>query len=208
MPGYTASYQPVQERGAAFGRAAAEFPGRVRRAMGQALGVTQKYVVQFIRNPGGGFGPLIASKAGGLVTSWMPHLSADGMRGSLDSSKLHSSVMESGRRAGAPMPPVDAIERWLKDKGIIRAEERAVKALGGFLRGKRRGRRLTSGQRLDAIEQREKMIRRRAWAIAKAIAKNGIKGRRYTWQALKAAQPHVAKAFHDVTIWTVRTTTE
>jgi hypothetical protein len=207
VPTYSAIYQGVAERGAAFGRGAAGFRPQVRRAMMQALGATQKYVVQFIRNPGGGFGPLIASKAGGLVTSWTPHLSADGMRGNLDSSKIHSSIMDGGRKAGARMPPVEAIERWLRDKGIVRAEEQAVRALGGFIRGGRRARRQSAEQRLDLIEQRERAIKRRAWAIARSIAKRGIKGRNYVPQALKAAQPHVERAFHGAADWAIKATT-
>ena len=79
-------------------------------------------------------------------------------------------VMEHGRRPGARRPPIDAIERWVHRKGLA----------DGFSKQGRR--RKKKGQ-----ANRERGI---AFAIARSIAKKGIKARRF----YARAAPRIAKA--------------
>lgn len=74
----------------------------------------------------------------------------------------YADVIELGRRPGAKMPPVSAIEQWIKIKPLK-------------LRN-RQG---------EFIKSTESNIKSAAFAIAKGIAKNGIEGINYYKEAIE-----------------------
>jgi len=74
----------------------------------------------------------------------------------LVNTAAHSANVEAGRRKGARMPPVESIQGWVHRKGLV-AKGR-----------NRKGRELSM-----------------AWAVARAIAKRGIKGRWILKTAMK-----------------------
>ena len=76
----------------------------------------------------------------------------------------HMIVMDQGRRPGQKMPPVDAIQDWV----TRRAGRGQIRLSGG-------------------ATDRVKQARGIAWAIARAIAKNGIEGRKYIEKSTQKA---------------------
>ena len=78
-----------------------------------------------------------------------------------DEAGKYADVIEFGRRPGAKMPPVSAIEKWLKLKPIK-------------LRN-RQG---------EFIKSTESAIKSAAYAIAQSIGKNGIQGINYYGEAI------------------------
>lgn len=111
---------------------------QMRLGMMQSTALVQKNVKEAIRSPGGGFGSMVLGAANNLFSSWTPQVSESGERGSVSSSKIYSEVMNTGRRPGAPMPPVDAIERWVKARRIGQGGVRAARAVSGLIRGGKR----------------------------------------------------------------------
>jgi hypothetical protein len=73
----------------------------------------------------------------------------------------YADVIEDGRRAGAKMPPVKAIEQWIKIKPLK-------------LRNKQG----------EFIKSTESNIKSAAFAIAKSIGENGIVGIKYYQEAI------------------------
>jgi hypothetical protein len=78
-----------------------------------------------------------------------------------DEAGKYADVIELGRRPGAKMPPVSAIEKWLKLKPIK-------------LRN-RQG---------EFIKSTESAIKSAAYAIAKSIGEKGIQGINYYGEAI------------------------
>lgn len=78
-----------------------------------------------------------------------------------DEAGKYADVIEFGRRAGAKMPPVAAIEKWIRLKPL-----------------KLRNR---QGEFIKATESN---IKSAAFAIAKSIGKNGIEGINYYQEAI------------------------
>ena len=70
--------------------------------------------------------------------------------------------IEKGRRAGAKMPPVSAIENWIKIRKII---PRPVTLKSG--------------------KQRVPTVQQLAYVIARSIAKNGIKPRQFMRESIE-----------------------
>lgn len=91
--------------------------------------------------------------------------------GFVGSDLVYAPVMELGRKPNGPMPPVAELKVWVERKpGLARAT-------GGVTR-KGRQRKPKSGSKADKAQWAM------AWAIAKSIAKKGIKGR-YYWRETK-----------------------
>lgn len=85
----------------------------------------------------------------------------------------HARNVHQGRRPGARMPPPSALLPWV----------RRNKVAGTFsMRTRRR-----TGSRV--LRQRQDLAA--AWAIAKAIARRGIKAKPFLTDALKAATPQI-----------------
>ena len=78
-----------------------------------------------------------------------------------DLTGKYADVIEDGRRPGAKMPPVKAIEDWIKLKPLKLRNRQ-----GGF------------------IKATESNIKSAAFAIAKSIGKNGIEGINYYQDAV------------------------
>lgn len=169
----------------------------VRLSMLRGTALVTKNVKETIRSPGGGFGPLIAGKANNMMQSWSDEVTGGGLRGASFSSKIYSSVMDQGRRPGAKMPPVQAIENWIRDKGIVEKQEKAVKALGRIIRGGK-GFRLGKAKKVLAGEARERHIKSLAFVFARSIGRKGIVGRRFVQKALGKSWPHLQKLFDGV----------
>ncbi len=82
---------------------------------------------------------------------------------SVYNSSPHAGVIEYGRRPGARMPPLAAIEAWVHRKGLV---------LGVTKKGKRR--RLSSRLTPSQISGYQAQVRRVAWLIARSIARRGL----------------------------------
>lgn len=87
-------------------------------------------------------------------------------------AQKYGPVVEGGRRAGARMPPIEPIVKWIKQKPV-----RLQKAGGGF------------------IKMTDANINSAAFRIAKAIAKNGIPGVFYYRDAIEAELASSAPEF-------------
>ena len=92
--------------------------------------------------------------------------------------------VEIGRKPGT-MPPVDAIQRWVHDKG-----------LGGRTRVVSRGPRAGQEQLVRAGAKVERQI---AWAIAIKIKREGIKGKFMFRDGARASQPFIRARFQAAT---------
>jgi hypothetical protein len=88
--------------------------------------------------------------------------------------------VEVGRKPGT-MPPVDAIQRWVHDKG-----------LGGRTRVVKSGRNAGQERLVRAPANVERQI---AWAIAIKIKRQGIKGKFMFRDGAKASQPFIRMRF-------------
>ena len=86
-----------------------------------------------------------------------------------DATGQYADVIEFGRRPGAKMPPVKAIEDWIRIKPLK-------------LRNKQ-------GQ---FIKSTESAIKSAAFAIAKSIGENGIQGINYYTEAIEDTWPEYA----------------
>jgi hypothetical protein len=91
--------------------------------------------------------------------------SIETLRGRVFSSLPYAIVIDQGRRPGAAMPPIDAIQLWV---------ERVMGIPAGF----------------DDNESEQV-----AWAIAKSIAKKGIQARHFVDQGVAAAMPTLEAIF-------------
>lgn len=88
------------------------------------------------------------------------------------SAREYANVVEYGRRKGAKQPPTKAIIQWIKQKPI-----RLQKPGGGF------------------IPMSEANIKRAAFLMARAIAKNGIPETRFYRDAIEAELEARGEAF-------------
>lgn len=79
-----------------------------------------------------------------------------------------TAAMEEGRRPGARCPPVSALAAWARRKGL----------LGGF----------TAAGRRRRVPNEEKALLGLAFALAKSIARKGIKARRFFRRAVPAVR--------------------
>ena len=96
--------------------------------------------------------------------------------GQVWNTAVHAPVMDQGRRAGAQMPPLAPIARWVKRKGIAKA-----------VKGSRRGKRKPVPATVVA--------KRIAFVIARSIARKGIIGRKFmvaTEARMVAQLPRIA----------------
>jgi len=90
----------------------------------------------------------------------------------------HGEYVLSGRKPGSRMPPVSAIQRWLKIKHIPIGGGR-VRPVGGYK---------------SLMKKNVKTINQLAWAVSKSIAKYGIR----PYNFLKDVQPYFeSKVFLD-----------
>jgi hypothetical protein len=107
------------------------------------------------------------------------------VRGIVEVAGLPYAIpVEIGRKPGT-MPPVDAIQRWVHDKG-----------LGGRTRVIKRGRNAGQEQLVRAPAKIERAI---AWAIAMKIKKRGTKGAHMFRDGAKASQPFIRQRFQAAT---------
>ena len=118
-----------------------------------------------------------ASDTGTLAKSWflVPWL-----RGvALYNTQAYAAVIEYGRRPGT-MPPVEAIEVWVrrKLKGAIArewAKRKAIQKGGVYSIKSKRERRVK--KKLRAGVAKDQIARSLAWAVAKSIKRKGTKPR-------------------------------
>lgn len=190
-----ADYSSLRKLSTRLVQARMGFQQTLRKSMLQATILVQGFIKQQILNPGGGFGPLVAGKANNLLSSWATWVSQDGMTGVVSTTKIYSSVMEEGRRAGSKMPPREAIERWLQDKRIL---DRVVAEKVAKLKTASKGKRIKGGIKKKALDIRERTLHSLAFVIARSIGRRGIKGRRYVKTALAKAQPKLDQIFSAV----------
>ena len=225
MAGIKADWSAMTKFGKACHKAVDGIPKLRRKAMLQATALVQKNIKTFIRAPAGGFRPLVSGKAAGLLASWTSTVSEDGLNGRISTPKPYSSVMNHGRRPGAPQPPTQAIENWLDDKRIkmpkakklTRLQKRIKRAGARIVSRERRimaklrgVKSQNSGARKPRVklteEQREKAARRGfAFVIARAIKRNGIQGRHYVESALEASREPLGAIFGEVAAVIVQT---
>lgn len=103
------------------------------------------------------------------------------VRGIVEVAGLPYAIpVEVGRKPGT-MPPVDAIQRWVHDKG-----------LGGRTRVVRSGRNAGQERPVRAPANVERSI---AWAIALKIKRQGTKGAFMFRDGAKASQPFIRLRF-------------
>lgn len=105
----------------------------------------------------------------------------DTVRGIVEVAGLPYAIpVEMGRLPGK-MPPVDAIQRWVHDKG-----------LGGRTRTVKRGK--NAGQEV-LVRGGAKVERQIAWAIALAIKKRGTRGAHMFRDGADASRPFIRREF-------------
>jgi hypothetical protein len=93
---------------------------------------------------------------------------------------VHAIPVEIGRKPGT-MPPVDAIQRWVHDKG-----------LGGRTRVVKSGKNAGQERLVRAGAKAERAI---AWAIAIKIKRQGTKGAHMFRDGARASQPFIRMRF-------------
>lgn len=94
----------------------------------------------------------------------------------------YSYYAHEGRKPGR-MPPIEPIQRWVKQKGIA----------GRYYVSKSGERRRRGGKVRQYNEDRSA-----AWAIARSIAKKGTKGVKFFDMALKQALPKIEKQLRTI----------
>lgn len=119
------------------------------------------------------------------ISGTYPHLV-----GEVGPGVRYGSVMEFGRRAGARMPPVDALIGWVR-----RHWHPAF--IGPIPRGQLRPRR-AAGANVS-----RNAIRSRAFALAIKIKRDGIKAQPYMEPALRRNLPRIEAAFARIGLRTV-----
>jgi hypothetical protein len=102
--------------------------------------------------------------------------------GEVGPTPRYGVVMEFGRRAGARMPPVDALIGWVR-----RHWNPAF--VGPIQRGQLRPRRAAGG---NVAQQ---AIRSRAFALARSIQRRGIRAQPYMAPATRQNIPRIERAF-------------
>lgn len=128
--------------------------------------------------------PANRSRLRNAINSRYEH-TADTARGVVEVAGLPYAIpVEIGRKPGT-MPPVDAIQRWVHDKG-----------LGGRTRVVSRGPRAGQEQLVRAGARVERQI---AWAIAIKIKREGIKGKFMFRDGARASQPFIRARFQAAT---------
>lgn len=96
--------------------------------------------------------------------------------GASGSAKRYADIVEEGRRKGANPPPIAPIEKWIRGNPKFNTKGKAQKV------GKRvRLRGATGG----FVKDSSKAIRQAAYAISKAIGKNGVQGIHYMQEAIE-----------------------
>ena len=102
----------------AFVEVAQQMPEMTEReaglAMGKALAEVERQVV-----------PRTPVNTGALRAAWSTQITRGSrvIRGEVVNPKVYAIVMEKGRRAGARMPPVDAIRYWVTRKMGVTGKE-------------------------------------------------------------------------------------
>lgn len=196
----------IQKMGQSFARAGKSMKPEKRKRMAQGAALVKNEIQKKIRKPGGGFGPLIAGKSNNLFGDWWPKVWPDGNRAQVTTNKrVYPRVMEKGRRAGAPMPPVKAIEDWIEDKGrrfkLEPIKRKKTVRKKGIKKGApasiaalRPGKKAKKPKK-TVVQKKESLRRQVAFLIARSIKKKGIKGRFYLSQAMVAATPKLSRLF-------------
>lgn len=225
MAGIKADWSAMGKFGKACHKAAAAMPALRRKAMLKGTALVQKNLKTFIRSPAGGFRPLVSGKAAGLLASWTGTVAEDGLSARVSTPKVYSSVMNYGRRPGARQPPTQAIQDWLDDKRIKTPKHKKLTRLQRHI--KRAGQRIVSRERriqakLRGVKERNTNVRKPrvkltpeqleksrrrgfAFVIARAIKRNGIKGRFYVESAMEASMEPLTAVFGEVGGVTVTT---
>lgn len=84
------------------------------------------------------------------------------------STEKYSSIVEEGRKPGK-MPPIDPIKKWITEKGV-RLQKTVVK----------------NGVKVNQFAQKtDANLKSAAFAIAKSIAKKGIRESNFFWEAFE-----------------------
>lgn len=124
----------------------------------------------------------------------------------LTNSSEHAGIVEFGRTPGRRPPPVGVILQWMQDKGMVgRLPNLSVRGrVADMMREAKHDKRLTGADRRrlrgkaeesarqERLSKREKHIMdawRRAWSIAMAIGRRGIRPRRVLGQTV----PHIER---------------
>src|SRR5262245_9824945 len=100
-------------------------------------------------------------------------------------------VMEFGRRAGARMPPVEALMGW------VRRHWRAA-FIGPIPRGQLRPRRAVTRREVG-----DRAVRSRAFALARSIQRRGIRAQPFMATAFRRNLPQIEQLFARIGLRTV-----
>ena len=112
------------------------------------------------------------------------------LEGRVGPSVRYGIVMEFGRRAGARMPPVDALIGWVRRHWM----PAGIQAPGGRFPGRARN---------QAWRGRDAELRRRAFLLARAIQRRGIAPRPYMVPAWDRNRVRIQQAFARIGVRTV-----
>jgi hypothetical protein len=103
--------------------------------------------------------------------------------------EIYPSVMEFGRKPGAPGPSGEMLVRWVH-----------IKRLAGVYSVKTHRRigstRIKKGQEMSDVDREDLQV---AWAIARHIHKYGIEGKHFMKRGFEAAKPKISKNFQTET---------
>ncbi len=127
--------------------------------------------------------PVNRARLRGGIHSTQEH-QGDTYRGIVQTAPLAYAIPVEVGRAPGTMPPVDAIQAWVHDKG-----------LGGRTRVVQRGR--NAGQE-RLVRAPANVERRIAWAIAMKIKQRGTKGKHMFRDGAKASEPFIRDQFRNV----------
>jgi len=154
-------------------REPAELEADVRRIMNQSLLLIERDAKRLAPQDTRRLAGSINSRISGTFPNLL---------GEVGPTPRYGIVMEFGRRAGARMPPVDALIGWVR-----RHWNPAF--IGPIQRGQLRPRR-AAGANVS-----QNAIRQRAWALARSIQRRGIRPQPYMAPATRQNLPRIQAAF-------------
>ena len=110
------------------------------------------------------------------------------------SEEDYAAIVEDGRKAGSKRPPIDAIERWIKEKPIRLRE---------LVRRNKEGEITNQDTAGRFIPMTKENIRGAAFGIAAKIGKDGIEGIKFFARAMneefeKLPEPLISAIIRDV----------